>query len=91
MNKIYMPNESKRPVIICPHCKTKQIIDIRGFNKDITQIAKYTCNDCRGTIYGSLLLLANSNLNSLMQNVQAVVKAVNAKNYLEVGEKGKVN
>lgn len=83
---LYLPNEDKRPRITCPHCKTQQILDIREFNTDMTKIAQFTCHDCKKFIYAGILLVANSNLNSLMQNIQTVIDAVGAKNTLLVGE-----
>lgn len=88
MNQIYMPNEDKRPMVICSHCKNKQILDIREFNKDMTRIAQFTCHDCRKPIYAGILLVANTNLNSLMGNIQSIIDAVGAKNTLLVGDDG---
>jgi len=88
---IYLPNEDNRPRLICMHCKTEQLIDIKPFTSDMTKIAEYTCKNCRKKFYAGILLLANSNLHSLMQNIQDAVNGVNAKNYLEVGDQGKAN
>lgn len=88
MGKIYMPNEDTRPRIICGHCKTEQIVDIRAFNTDITRLAEYTCSNCRKKIYAGVLLLAHTHLNGLLQNIQTVIDAVGTKNTLLVDNKG---
>lgn len=72
--------EEKRPVIICPHCKGKVIVDISPFNKNITGIAEFTCNLCRGKIYAGVLVLANATPQALFANIEKVVQAAGAKN-----------
>jgi len=72
--------EDKRPIIICPHCKGKVIVNIIPFNQNISGIAEFTCNLCRGKIYCGILLLANATPQALFANIEKVVQAAGAKN-----------
>ena len=40
---ILIPREDKRPRVVCPHCKTEVIVDIRPFNEDMTRLAEFIC------------------------------------------------
>lgn len=89
MSKIItIESESKRPRIVCYHCKKEYIIDIQGFNKDMTQIAEIVCPNCRKKMYMGILLLANSTPQGLFANINNLVKAANATNSLSMGKKG---
>lgn len=87
MNKIIVSGESKRPRIICMHCKNENVIDIRGWNKDVTQIGEITCKSCKKKMFIGLLIIANITVERLGQNVQEVVAAVGARNTLLQGDK----
>lgn len=89
-DNIIVNEPERRPVIVCPLCKRKNIVDISGFNHDITRIAKIKCLDCNRWIYMGLLLLANASQDSLFANIQTVVDAVNAKETLRVGDQGSI-
>ena len=86
-NIITLENEDKRPRIICMHCKTENIIDIRGWNTDVTQIGEIACKSCKKHMFVGLLIVANISIARLGQNIQEVIAAVGARNTLLQGEK----
>lgn len=90
MGKIIVGGNVNAPRIQCAHCKHQNIIDIRGWNKDVTQIGEIICKLCRGKMYVSLLILANTNIPALGQNVECVVQALQAGNMLRPGEDPKI-
>ena len=85
---ILIPKEDKRPRVVCPHCKTEVIVDIRPFNEDMTRLAEFTCVNCRRPFYGGVILLVGSTVQRLIESIQLIVNAANAKNTLWVGEPG---
>lgn len=70
---IIIGNEDKRPRIVCHNCKHQNIIDIRGWNIDATQIGEITCISCRKKMYVGILIMADITVEALGGNVQAVV------------------
>lgn len=85
---IEIVGEEKRPVIICPHCKGKVIVDIAPFNQNITGIAEWTCNLCSGKFYGGVLVLVNTTPEYLFQHIQNIVEIAGAKNVHRPKEAG---
>lgn len=86
MGKIISNEERNRPRITCANCKRENQIDIRGWNKDVTQIGKIKCKGCQREMFVALLILANTTVEALGQNVQQIVESMGAKNTLRIGE-----
>ena len=86
MSGIEIVNEDTRPIVICPHCKGKVIVNIKPFNENITGIAQYTCNKCRGNFFGGILLIVNTTPERLFDHIKMVVDAAQAANVHRPGE-----
>jgi len=83
---LIITNEDKRPRIICHNCKNENIIDIRGWNNDVTQIGQIRCKNCRKIMYVGLLILADISMEALGNNVQAIVDYMGKTNVLRQGD-----
>lgn len=77
-------NEDKRPMFVCPHCKKKQIVDIRSWNADMSKLAVLTCQSCRKQVYAGILLLVHPSQYGLIEAIMKVTNAVGKKNTLEL-------
>ena len=80
----------RRPAVICAACEHRNVVDIRGFNQDMTRIAKIKCKGCNRWIYMGLLLAANLDQQALFGHIQLMCDAVATKATLRVGEQGTV-
>jgi hypothetical protein len=71
-----------RPAIICGHCKQQIEIDISQFVNDVSKIYKDNCYKCGGEIFVSVLIMGNTQLNPLLQQIQTVIDALSKGNVL---------
>lgn len=86
MGQIITTGEEKRPRIICNNCKHQNIIDIRGWNKDVTQVGEIQCKQCHSKMYVGLLILADVTIQGLGQNVAALTEFMGSVNVLKQGK-----
>jgi len=89
MGKIITSGEEKRPRIRCFNCKHENIIDIRGWNRDVTMLGKIKCKLCNKKMYVSLLILADISVEALGTNVQAIVNMLGEQQVLRQGDEDK--
>ena len=83
---IQLTDNYQGPKAICQHCKNVMIMDIEPFKKDITLPIESSCPRCGGTIYSILLILTQTSLPGLIQNIRTIVELFEAGkgNVLEV-------
>lgn len=79
---IQIQPERTKPAIICSHCKQQIEIDLSEFIHDVSKIYKDNCYKCNGEIFVSVLIMGNTNLNSLLQQIQVVIETLSKGNVL---------
>ncbi len=82
--------EDKTPRLICGRCKNIVKLDIRPFQSDISRLAEIICPTCRTKIFCGLLLLGNTDLRSLLEQIQTIANLFSDKgaNVESVGKPG---
>ena len=63
------------PRAICPHCKKKMIFSIDMFKNDLTKIVESKCPYCRGRLFSCVLILTNTNMPQLLNQLKRVIMA----------------
>ncbi len=75
---IRITKEPNLPRIACPHCGKHNLIDIKPFAEDVTQVIKDNCKQCRGEIFVGLLILGHRRHDLLLQLIGQIVNLVNS-------------
>jgi hypothetical protein len=79
---IKLQQESKPPLIICPHCKKEVNIDITPFSKDVSKILRDKCTKCGGEIHVGVLILSHPRLDGILGAINNCVMAMGKGNVL---------
>lgn len=66
-------DRSRAPDLVCPYCKAPNRLTIDAFMPDVTKVVRSNCPACGGEIYAAVLVMANTNLNALLSQIQAVI------------------
>ena len=80
---IKITREEKKPEIICPHCKKRNVIDILPWREDVTKIMQDKCRHCRGNIVVAMLLLGHKDVRQLGIAIQTVIQSLNTGNLIQ--------
>jgi len=64
---------------LCPRCKKEMVFDISRFKNDITQVVEVPCPYCKGKLFTCILILTNTNMPALMNQLTRVINAAKGK------------
>jgi hypothetical protein len=73
---IEIGREKEPPLIPCPFCGEVIRISLQPFENDIKGIIRDNCPKCGGDVHVALLVLADQNLQRLLNYIQTVIDAV---------------
>jgi len=77
------------PKIICPYCRQVILIDIKAFSEDMSTFLKSQCPNCKNYIFVCLIILANTELDALIHDLQRVIKTVEPDNSFFIEKESK--
>lgn len=60
---------------ICPRCKRKMIFDVGMFKDNIAKVVESPCPYCKGKLFTCILILTNTNMPALMNQLTRVINA----------------
>lgn len=79
---IKIQREETRPMVICPRCKEKIMIDISPFKNDVSQILRDNCPKCRGELHVGIIILTHTTLRGILECIKIVIASLKPKNLL---------
>lgn len=76
MPEVIKVTDRVAPLIICPHCAEKNLIDVTIWREDVTKIFQDKCRSCHGTIVVGMLIVSDTTMAKLLSTIQAIASMV---------------